>query len=328
MEKKFCSVLLILLCGSALYYAIYNICSKSEKQSVVPIPEFNYPLKHAYILNEPDKCRERTPFLVLMIPVAPHNRPVRDAIRKTWGQENFLPGVEILRIFVLGLPSGDQASQIQVELERESQEHRDIIQKDFLDSYHNLTIKTMAIMDWLASYCPRASYAMKIDTDLFLNVDYLVNKLLDPHAPHPKQDYIIGGILENTPVIRSKGHKWYMPKEVFPNDVYPIYVCGMGYIFSVDLASKVLYASRLAKPVFMEDVYVGLCLQQLGIRPVYPPKQGLFAYIFVPYSKCLFSQLITSIVYQPEDLLHIWEDFTQVGQACPDEMREVQSQRP
>ncbi|MBN3299626.1 B3GT2 galactosyltransferase, partial [Amia calva] len=251
-----------------------------------------------------------------MVPVAPHERPARDAIRKTWGQENSVPGVDILRIFVLGLPSGDQATQIQVELERESQEHHDIIQKDFLDSYRNLTIKTMAIMDWLVSYCLRASYAMKIDTDMFLNVDYLVNKLLDPSAAHPKRNYITGLVLENTAVHRNKGSKFYMPKEVFPSDTYPIYVSGVGYVFSIDLASKLLSTSWLVEPVFLEDVYVGLCLRQLGIRPVSLPQQGLFSFDFIPYSKCRYSQLVATTGIHPEQLLQMWEDFTHGEHSC------------
>ncbi|XP_066564121.1 beta-1,3-galactosyltransferase 2 [Amia ocellicauda] len=325
-----------MLCFLSIFFCMLEIGRKTENHLPRLIPKnwewqrkwvgdihnysdyaIAYPHNYSYVLNEPDKCIRRIPFLVLMIPVAPHERPVRDAIRKTWGQENYVPGVVILRIFALGLPSGDRAPQIQAELERESQEHHDIIQKDFLDSYRNLTIKTMAILDWLASYCPGASYAMKIDTDMFLNVDYLVNKLLQPSALYPKKNYITGLVLENTAVHRNKDSKFYMPKEVFPSDIYPIYVSGVGYVFSIDLASKLLSASWLVEPVFLEDVYVGICLHELGIRPVRPSEQGLFSFDFIPYSKCRYSQLVATTGIQPEQLLVIWEDFHKAeGRVC------------
>ncbi|MBN3299589.1 beta-1,3-galactosyltransferase 2 [Amia ocellicauda] len=274
------------------------------------------PSTYKYVLNEPDKCRGRTPFLVLMVPVAPHDSPARDAIRKTWGQENSVPGVEILRIFMLGLSSGDQASQIQVKLERESQKHRDIIQKNFLDSYRNLTIKTMAIMEWLASYCPEASYAMKIDTDMFLNVDYLVNKLLNPRAPHPKKDFITGVVIGDGRPRRDKESKWYMPEDVYPETDYPPYVSGTGYVFSVNLARKILWASSSVRPVPLEDIYVGLCLQRLCIHPTRSSWRSLFNLHSMAYERCAFSRLITVAGFWPGRLLQVWHDFRQARFTC------------
>ncbi|MBN3299614.1 beta-1,3-galactosyltransferase 2 [Amia ocellicauda] len=275
-----------------------------------------YPYNYAYVLNEPYKCVARTPFLVLMVPVAPHNREARDIIRQTWGNESLIAGVAIVRIFALGLPSGDRAPQIQAELKKESQEHHDIIQKDFLDSYRNLTIKTMAILDWLVSYCPGASYAMKIDTDTFLNVDNLVNKLLDPHAPHPKQDYITGVVIVNGEARRDTGSKWYMPFEVYPKSTYPLYVSGIGYVFSLDLAKKVLKVSKYVKPLFLEDVYVGMCLEKLDIKPTYPPSASLFNLYSFPYDYCRFSKIITVTDIPIMELVKFWKDFQVPGHLC------------
>ncbi|NXX15193.1 B3GT2 galactosyltransferase, partial [Podargus strigoides] len=51
----------------------------------------------------PHKCRERAPFLVLLVVTAPGDTAGRDAIRRTWGDESSVPGVSILRLFLLGV---------------------------------------------------------------------------------------------------------------------------------------------------------------------------------------------------------------------------------
>ncbi|MBN3299610.1 B3GT2 galactosyltransferase, partial [Amia calva] len=251
-----------------------------------------------------------------MVPVAPDNHGVRDIIRKTWGNESLVPGVNILRIFYVGLSSGQQAPHIQGKLERESREHRDIIQKDFVDSYRNLTIKTMMMLDWLVSYCPTASYAMKIDTDSFLNVDKLVNGLLDPRAVRVKQDYITGVVIEGGRVRRDKSSKWYVPKEVYPYSTYPLYVSGIGYVLSVDLVKKILNKSQSVKPFFLEDVYVGMCLEALKIKPSYPPRRSYFHLYPFPYDRCQFSNIILMTDINITEFLDYWSDFQKPGAHC------------
>ncbi|XP_066564129.1 beta-1,3-galactosyltransferase 2 [Amia ocellicauda] len=308
-----CAVMSLSFCVSLTWRILGMLFNK-------PVPMENYtiayPHNYTYVLNEPDKCRGSAPFLVLMIPVAPHDRPARDAIRETWGQENCVPGVAILRIFVLGLSWGHQASKIQAELGRESREHRDIIQKDFLDSYRNLTIKTMVMLDWLATYCPRASYTMKIDTDMFLNVDNLVNKLLDPSALHLKQDYITGPVIGYGIIRRDQESKWYMPFEVFGGVFYPPYISGIGYVFSVDLVPKILRMSKFIRPVFLEDVYIGMCLQELGVKLTYAADSRYFPRFSVSYNPCSFSQLISTTLAHPHQLPEVWHDFQRTKFAC------------
>ncbi|NXR31431.1 B3GT2 galactosyltransferase, partial [Zosterops hypoxanthus] len=51
----------------------------------------------------PDKCRGRAPFLVLLVVSAPADLAVRDAVRRTWGNESAVPGLSVLRLFLLGL---------------------------------------------------------------------------------------------------------------------------------------------------------------------------------------------------------------------------------
>ncbi|NWV66534.1 B3GT2 galactosyltransferase, partial [Malurus elegans] len=51
----------------------------------------------------PDKCRRRAPFLVLLVVSAPADFAARDAVRRTWGNESAVPGLDVLRLFLLGV---------------------------------------------------------------------------------------------------------------------------------------------------------------------------------------------------------------------------------
>ncbi|KAG7483126.1 beta-1,3-galactosyltransferase 1-like [Solea senegalensis] len=158
-----------------------------------------YPYQYHFIMNEPQKCAEQKPFVVLMVPVAPQNRAHRDVVRKTWGSESVVLDKVVTVIFLLGLYTGEGGEQLREQLLQESNEHRDLIQSDFVDCYKNLTIKTMVMMEWLDAYCSNASYAMKIDSDMFLNVPRLVTMLSNA----PKSNYMTGYVERGAIVQRN-----------------------------------------------------------------------------------------------------------------------------
>ncbi|KAM9423929.1 beta-1,3-galactosyltransferase 1-like isoform 2-T2 [Salvelinus alpinus] len=271
-----------------------------------------YPHEYSFILDEPEKCREQNPFLVLMVPVAPYNRDAREAVRRTWGSERQVLGKEVRLFFLLGLSSGEETEQLQEKVLQESKEHQDLLQSDFIDSYKNLTIKTMVMMEWLSSRCPNASYAMKIDSDMFLNVNTLVNILL--HAP--KQNYQTGLVAQSAAVLRDRSSKWYLPNEVFPEPVYPPYALGLGYVFTLDLPRKLVEVSRHVKAIYIEDVYLGLCMKHLGIQPTDPPSGNLFQVSPVAYDRCTYSRLIATTTNSITHQVNAWTDLHKPGPTC------------
>lgn len=262
---------------------------------------------YKYIINEPDKCRKNNTFLVLLIPVEPHNAEARNAIRKTWGNESVAEGT--VRLFLLGVKDGARDSGLrnlqQHSIRAESQQHRDIIQQDYVDSYYNLTIKTLMGMHWVSRYCPNAKYVMKADSDMFVNTEYLVHKLLKANVP--REMYFTGYLMRGYKPNRNKDSKWYMPPELYPSGSYPTFCSGTGYVFSGDMAKRIYATSLSIRRLHLEDVYVGLCLSKLNIEPMLPPNEFLFNHWKVSYSSCKYSQLITSHEFRPSELVKYWE---------------------
>lgn len=256
-------------------------------------------------------CRTNTPFLVLMVPVEPSNVAARNAIRQTWGKEIVVQGETVLTLFMLGISGGAKEQEM---LHQENVLHHDLIQSDFVDSYINLTIKTMVIMDWLASRCPTAAYAMKIDSDMFLNIDNLVMMLQKPNIP--SQNYLTGRLMRNRPVIRQTDSKWYVPEEMYPDPEYPTYALGMGYVFSNDLPQKFVEISKSIKPFNIEDAYIGMCLKKLGLKPTAPPNPVQFQAYNTGYNRCEYSKVITYILRSSEEVLKYWKDLKKPGPPC------------
>lgn len=160
-------------------------------------------------------------------------------------------------------------------------------------------------MNWVAARCPSASYVMKTDSDVFVNTEFLVSKLLRPEV-QPRRNYFTGNNMRGFGPNRNQNSKWYMPPELYPGDKYPTFCSGTGYVFSGDLAGKIYHVSQRVRRLHLEDVYVGVCLARLGIEPTPPPNAFLFNHWRVSYSSCKYSHLITSHGFHPNELLKYW----------------------
>uniref|UniRef100_A0A8C7ISR9 Hexosyltransferase n=1 Tax=Oncorhynchus kisutch TaxID=8019 RepID=A0A8C7ISR9_ONCKI len=287
--------------------------------TIRPLPtnhnHLGYPRNYHFIVDEPDKCNTQTPFLVLIVPVAPGNLAARDAIRRTWGNETLVQGKKVQTLFMLGLPGGPVAQELQEKVNQESRTHHDLLQSDFKDTYHNLTIKTMVILEWLVSQCPEASYAMKIDSDVFLNVQNLVSMLVSPDTP--KQNYMTGLVWWHSPVLRNPNNKFFLPYEVMAESEYPPYPLGFGYIMSMDLPKKIMGVTPQIKPIYIEDAYLGMCLKRLGISPTNPPSKSLFdVNPIYSYGRCKLSTVVAVTTTNVSQLLRYWQDYTRPGPPC------------
>ncbi|XDA72613.1 hypothetical protein R6Z07F_002893 [Ovis aries] len=260
------------------------------------------PHSFEFLINEPSKCEKNIPFLVILISTTHKEFDARQAIRETWGDENNFKGIKIATLFLLGKNADPVLNQM---VEQESQIFHDIIVEDFIDSYHNLTLKTLMGMRWVATFCSKAKYVMKTDSDIFVNMDNLIYKLLKP-STKPRRRYFTGYVINGGP-IRDVRSKWYMPRDLYPDSNYPPFCSGTGYIFSADVAELIYKTSLHTRLLHLEDVYVGLCLRKLGIHPF---QNSGFNHWKMAYSLCRYRRVITVHQISPEEMHRIWNDMS------------------
>ena len=59
---------------------------------------------------------------------------------------------------------------LQRRLEEESRRHGDLVQGDFLDTYHNLSYKATMGNLWVAEFCSQAQFVVKTDDDMYVDL--------------------------------------------------------------------------------------------------------------------------------------------------------------
>uniref|UniRef100_A0A8C5WM12 Hexosyltransferase n=1 Tax=Leptobrachium leishanense TaxID=445787 RepID=A0A8C5WM12_9ANUR len=267
---------------------------------------------YRYIINEPDKCKDQSPFFIFLITTIAKDVGHREAIRNSWAnkQTGDKYGVSVIHLFMLGFEKEADSSLIL----KESETHHDIIQKDFQDSYRNLTYKTIMGMEWISTYCPQAKYAMKTDSDMFVNTDYLL-ELLQPKLP-PRQNFMTGFHMRDPVPHRSTDSKWYVSFSEYPDERYPDFCSGTGYVFSADLAPKIFRSSSKVRFLYLEDVFVAVCLANEGVKVTAPPAGTLFNIHRVPFSPCGYNNLITSHFIAPNEIQSYWSQLQERKGVC------------
>ncbi|PNF41613.1 hypothetical protein B7P43_G10450 [Cryptotermes secundus] len=217
------------------------------------------------------------------------NFKARAAIRETWASAPSMTNSSssIKVAFLLGDPDN---STLQELVEEESLQYSDIIQEGFVDSYNNLTLKSVMMLKWVTTNCHSVWYIMKTDDDMFVNINNLVSLL----KVRNMSNLLVGALICGARPISDTQNKWYAPHYMYQGTLYPNYLSGTGYIMSRDVVLR-LYHAALKTPLFhLEDVYLtGLCAHAAGIRPRHHPA---FTYNKRKLDACLYKDktVITS----------------------------------
>ncbi|XP_058152235.1 beta-1,3-galactosyltransferase 5 [Dasypus novemcinctus] len=299
-------IFLLPLGALCLYFSMYTLSSLKEEPFIFKKDNGNF-------LQFPSiDCRHSPPFLVLLVTASPKQVVARSAIRRTWGRENVVKGKRIKTFFLLGASDNEDEMRAVAE---ESQRHRDIIQKDFVDVYFNLTLKTMMGMEWVHYFCPQASFVMKTDSDMFVNIYYLTELLLKKNKT---TRFFTGFLKMNEFPIRKKFNKWFVSKYEYPWDKYPPFCSGTGYVFSSDVASQVYNVSESVPFIKLEDVFVGLCLEKLNIKLEELHSERTFFPEGLRFSPCRFKRIVTCHYIKPPALLTYWQALEgTLEEQCP-----------
>ncbi|XP_077993956.1 beta-1,3-galactosyltransferase 1-like [Glandiceps talaboti] len=292
-------------------YGIASVISPDELDGDSP---HEYPV----LLNHPDRCqmvvnktRSANIFLLILVTSAPRHYTRRMAIRKTWGRHQRLgkfSDKNVITLFLLGKPKN---TSIQMALHQEDRLYHDIIQEDFIDSYKNLTIKTIMGLKWAYYYCQEAKYVMKTDDDMLVNTRTMVTYLETADTT----EFMVGWMFKNPKVVRDPNSKWFVPLEQYPYALYPPYCVGTGYVMSADVAFNVYMTSLKTSFFWLEDVYFGMCLLKLGIKP---RMNELFDMRNVPYDLCTYRKFLTVHEVSIQNLYKMWEDMSaRQNETCP-----------
>lgn len=263
--------------------------------------------RYPYLINHPDKCGEgrQDILLLLFVKSSPGNFEQRRAIRETWGNESFARSeleTSIRVLFALGVHPD---AAVQAALLREDRAYGDLIQRNFTDTFYNLTKKLILQLHWGHRYCPQARFFMSADDDIFVHTPNLINYL---HRQLGARGLWVGHVHKGAPPVRYKKSKYHVPEELYPWPSYPDYTAGAGYVLSADVAAKIYRATlALNTSMYIDDVFMGICAKSMG---VFPQDHAFFSGEGkAPNHPCLYGHMITSHGHT-SDVRTLWRSAT------------------
>ncbi|XP_059813504.1 beta-1,3-galactosyltransferase 4-like [Hypanus sabinus] len=263
----------------------------------------------------------RPVFLVTLVASSPGHRHQRQAIRDSWGSLAEAAGRRVRTLFALGLPATPREARL---LEAEAQRHGDLVQGLFTDTYLNLTLKTLMVLDWVREHCPDARFVLKADDDVFVNVRALVTHLAALSPPesepegHPRSrsvaepDLYLGRIHASVRVERDPDSPYYVPEAAYPAPTYPRYCSGTAYVLSRGAAAKVLAAAHRLPLVRVEDAFIGMCARAAGLSPT-PSARMAGAQRLYPH-RCCLRRAFSSHHVSPAELSALWLQVEEGGE--------------
>ncbi|XP_066304234.1 beta-1,3-galactosyltransferase 1-like [Branchiostoma lanceolatum] len=254
-----------LICINWLQQSLHRILHLHDsRRSTSGELEVINPHPYTFIINNPDECKGSDVFLLVIVTSGPENHGLRYAIRHTWGNESNVPGTVIKTLFAVGKPDN---ALIQQGLERENDVYKDIIQEDFIDSYNNLTVKTVMCLKWASEFCPYAKFVLKADDDTLVNIYCLVRRLRELNSTMTKR-FVTGRVHSVAMPHRSLGHRWYVSRDDYPRPTFPKYPAGFAYVISNGITGLIYEVSLTLNYLPLEDVFLGLCLEKLRVDPL------------------------------------------------------------
>lgn len=244
--------------------------------------------------------------LLILITSAPTHTDARMAIRHTWGHYSSRRDIAIA--FILGATN---VQSIEDSLDAESSMYTDIIRGRFIDSYNNLTLKTISSLEWIDTYCPRVSFILKTDDDMFINVPRLLS-FIDKHRNDKR--VIFGRLAKKWKPIRNKHSKYYVsPQQYFPS-VFPQFTTGPAYLMSSDSVHD-LYIKSLAQTYLkLEDVFTtGIVAQLVNVKRIHVNE---FLNRRIAFNPCNLRKSISIHMIKSNEQFDLWKKIMDTNTKC------------
>lgn len=241
---------------SATIEHIRNKTSFNTSNRMFDIPDFKY------LISKPECDRNGSaPYFVTLIHTSPTQFERRAANRRTWMSDHD-PRTKVY--FLMGTV---KLESLQRKIDDEESKYHDIIQGNFVDSYHNLTYKHTMALKWFTENCPNVKYLLKIDDDVFVNVpavyEYLVNNKNDTN-------FILG--IYFPPFETAREGKWKTSVKDIRDRYIPEYASGQSIIYSNDFVREAFKRTFTTRFLWIDDLFVsGYIRMQINVRiePIY-----------------------------------------------------------
>ncbi len=148
------------------------------------------------------------------------------------------------------------------QLIEEAATFNDILIINFIDSYQNLTTKTLTSFSWAYSRCPHIQFYVKIDDDVFINTEKVLDLLYSNVTKY--ENLLIGDCPNHLGPNRDKASKYYVSRDIFHEKRWPPFCFGTTYILGNYSAANLLKVASSTPVVPLEDASMGILARASG----------------------------------------------------------------
>lgn len=141
-------------------------------------------------------------------------------------------------------------------MEEESLHYSDIIQEGFVDSYNNLTLKSVMMLKWVLSNCRSVRYIMKTDDDMFVNINNLVRLLKLRNI----SNLLVGALICGARPIADTQNKWWVSAAFIDMNFF---IQGKGSILKLSWVSRFVYVHFLHLRMWHHGTYPKLNIMRV-----------------------------------------------------------------
>ena len=204
----------------------------------------------------PIPCKEK---VIIFVMSSITNIHLRTAIRETWGSTTQQKKHHFCLRFIVGDPNLQKLGPTPRYIRKEQLSQNDLITTGAVDSYSNLTLKSLAILKWCNDFCEMVDVVVKTDDDVFMNIPNIINFVKSFYENKKNAHSLLGHMIKSGQPIRQRYSKYYMPTTMYKKSSYPLYLSGSAYVFPMDVVSLLLSKIpevRQQKPFWLEDIYI------------------------------------------------------------------------
>ncbi|VDO27079.1 unnamed protein product [Onchocerca flexuosa] len=189
----------------------------------------------------------------------PRNTRWRSIIRSTWAGS-----LKHSLLFVLGV---EKVGEVHELIELEANRYDDLIVFDMIDTYNNMTLKSLNILSWIVRNCQKPRFFMQGDPDIVAFPDEIA---LYTSKLNTNLIAVYGRCWKGAKARREDSSKWALNSLIYASVTYPTYLAGGAWLFSPATAKRLLMA--LEKPlsyVHIDDVLItGIFAELMDVRRV------------------------------------------------------------
>ena len=266
-----------------------------------------------FLLNPKEEicnpASNKSVLLITMVAIGPNSFEKRAMIRKTWANKTIFDQ-DMKLIFLLAKSANETVNK---QIFDEHNQYKDVLLKNYTDSYHNLTAKIMFGLNWVSKYCPNSKYVLRINDDVIVNTYALISYLKSiEYKPNLIYGYTIAGVGP----IRDPNSKFYVSKKEYPKNYYETYIEGSAYLYTTDLAPVYhkKYLNYYFPPfsIWLEDVYIGYVifshfdLKFLLLIHLIPPTKCCISFFI---SKRILAKMFNTSIVNIADKYFPWNQY-------------------